>query len=159
MNADEFRLLTLKHFAFLRIEFDCRTECGNAVPGFPDTLGSYETFFQNRTTGISIQFEIIERLPTVHLHRLSTVANERNIFALGLLLLVRAPGLNPLKDEVGLPLSKDVETLLMEYALALKVTGEDILRGDFSVFPDLEREWLRQVELRKAAGASKFIYF
>ena len=159
MNANEFRILALEHFKFLVRDFNCESKLPTVPEDVPTRLAGYEVFFNNASTGVSVALEVIEMLPTVHLHRLSNSVNGRDVYPLGLLLLLRAPELNPLKDETGLPLRKDVETLLKEYAQGLKIAGADVLRGDFTIFPALEAEWTRQLELRTSLGSSKFIYF
>jgi hypothetical protein len=159
MTCDEFRELCLKHFRFLVTEFACEASFPESDPILPEWLRGYVVHFKNSTTRVSITLEVIERLPTVHLHRLDAGSDERNVFALGLLLLIRAPHLNPLKEEAGLPLKKDIETLLVEYAHALKVTAADVLGGDFTVFPALLEEWVRQSELRANPKRAQFKYF
>jgi hypothetical protein len=159
MNPNEFREFCVSHFNFLASDYDCEVSFPEPDPVVPDHLRGYDVFFQNPTTGITIKLEVSEKLPTVHIHRLHQTDGQQNVFALGLLLLVRAPDLNPLKHETGFPLSKSIQTLIIEYAHALKEVAKDLLKGDFQVFPELQKEWLRQVELRANRDPSKFRYF
>jgi hypothetical protein len=159
MSPSEFRELCVSHFDFLASDYDCHVSFPEPDPLIPDHLCGYEVFFQNSTTGISIKLEVSEKLPTVHIHRLHQTDAEQNVFALGLLLLVRAPDLNPLKHETGFPLSKTIQTFIIEYAQALKVAAKDVLEGDFRVFPELQKEWQRQGELRANRNSSRFTYF
>jgi hypothetical protein len=155
MKPDEFREFCISQFEFLVTDYDCEVSFPEA-PSVPYPHNSYKIVFQNATTGVIISLEVIERMPTLHIlqrhptdleHNVFTrfhpTHGECNIFPFRLLLLVRAPDLNPLRDESGLPLRKTVQTLIIEYAHALKIVAKDVLKGDFRVLPELQMEYRR----------------
>lgn len=149
MDSKLFHELCVRHFAFLSNEYGCLVEFIDPPGPLPDKYKGWRVFFRNATTGISITYEFIEKLPSVHLHNLNAVPEEPKAIKLGILILTRAPELNPLKDEKGLPLKQSPEELLSRYAVALKAIGADILRGDFSTFPHLYEEARRRANLRR----------
>src|ERR1017187_3230030 len=136
MNPEEFQQLCKSQFNFLVTDYDCQVSFPDADPTVPYPYDSYRVLFQNATTGIIIKFEVIEKMPTVHIlqrhptvleHNVFTRSHptygECNIFSFRLLLLVRAPDLNPLKDETRLPLRKTAGALIIDYADALKIVA------------------------------------
>jgi hypothetical protein len=110
------------------------------------------------TTAVEVELKQPEELPIVKLEELRDGRIRGASIPFGLLLLVRAPELNPLKDLVSLPLHKTTEVLLHEYAAALRLVGGDVLMGDFTVFPLAKAEGKRQMENR-TKSKERFVYF
>lgn len=159
MTQEEYRSAVTNAFQFLIDDFNCRVEYPLRGPSEVAWASGYDVDFINKVLCVEIGLQLPENLPTVHLRRLAALVGMRNVFPLGLLILVRAPERNPLKDVSSLPLSKNVRQLVLEYADALKRTAGDVLRGDFSVFPKLQEEAASQMAKRTSRSDRDFVFF
>jgi hypothetical protein len=125
----------------------------------------YTAIFQNETTAVRVYFEWQERYLSVQVCRLingkvqraaESLASEWARFHVGDLLTVRVPEY----DQSALQLPEEwkseqatmdeIGQSLEEYAGALRVHGGDILRGDFTVFPQLDKIAKRRARERGA---------
>jgi hypothetical protein len=114
-----------------------------------DSYGS-EVTYKNRTTGVKVSFEVRENEIFVYLIRLidgeipDYLDAPSRWFYLGNLVKLRSPTTNvPRKEGGDWFTPDDVDRFLTVYAELLKEYGEDVLRGDFSVFYELERQVAR----------------
>ena len=154
MNASEFQVLTERCFGFLQAKFGFCVIPSIASDTSPEPLRNLEVRYENATTGVHVCFEAYEQLPSVHLQKLTT----RESFPFGLLIMLRAPDLNPLASERSLPLKQPAETLLARYAELLEMFGRDVLQGDFGVFPSL-RDLRAVMQKKRGGGDPSFVYF
>lgn len=77
-------------------------------------------------------------------------------YRLSLLLRFREPGLNCYSTEAGQRLTvEDVDRTIANFAEGLKEYGQDILQGDFSVFPELERLMKEEFQKKKQEEPKK----
>ena len=114
-----------------------------------DSYGS-EVTYKNRTTGVKVSFEVRENEIFVYLIRLIDGETPDYLdapsrwFYLDNLVKLRSPPTNvPRKEGGDWFTPDDVDRFLTVYAELLKEYGEDVLRGDFSVFYELERQVAR----------------
>ena len=114
-----------------------------------DSYGS-EVTYKNRTTGVKVSFEVRENEIFVYLIRLidgeipDYLDAPSRWFYLDNLVKLRSPTTNvPRKEGGDWFTPDDVDRFLSVYAELLKEYGEDVLRGDFSVFSELERQVAR----------------
>jgi hypothetical protein len=111
-----------------------------------DSYGTDITY-KNQPTGIRISFEIRENDIFVYLIRLINgeippyLDAPSRWFYLDNLVRLRSPETTLPRKEAGDWLtSDDIDEILTAYAGALKEYGEDVLRGDFSIFAELARQ-------------------
>jgi hypothetical protein len=114
-----------------------------------DRYGS-EVTYKNPTTGVKVSFEVRENEIFVYLIRLidgeipDYLHAPSNWFYLDNLVKPRSPRTNvPRKEADDWFTPEDVDNFLSVYAELLKEHGEDVLRGDFHVFSELERQVAR----------------
>jgi hypothetical protein len=114
-----------------------------------DRYGS-EVTYKNQTTGVKVSFEVRENEIFVYLIRLidgeipDYLDAPSHWFYLDNLVKLRSPRTNvPRKEADDWFTPEDVDHLLSVYAELLKEHGEDVLRGDFLVFSELERQVAR----------------
>ena len=122
-----------------------------------DTYNSfYEVIYQNETTAVKVYFERRDMYVSVQVCRLVggklqkdpetlTPSTEWTCFQVDVLLMVRAPAYDQrpflLAEEARSheEVAEGIAVVLANYADALRAHGQDVLRGDFSVFPQLDR--------------------
>jgi hypothetical protein len=145
MKSEEFKSLCRRLFVFLEDEYGCcRTEGPFENPVVPVDFDAHTVRYENSTTAVTIHYEPYERLPCIHIRRLN---GNREGFNFGFLILATQPELDPLAFESGLPLKQSPGELLEKYAYALKLIGQDVLRGNFDIFPRLAE--IKAVEIQK----------
>jgi hypothetical protein len=129
-----------KAFRLLILEYGC------GRPRIRRTSYSVDITYKNATTGIKVSLEPRENLVIVYLIRLadgeipSYLDSPSSWHYLDTIIALRAPTdavKQKLPDEQLT--ASDVERILTEYADALRKYGDDVLRGDFSVFGELDR--------------------
>lgn len=106
-----------------------------------------EITYKNQTTGIKVSFELRENQIFVYLIRLingeipAYLDAPSRWFYLDNLVKLRSPSTTLPRKEFGDWLTPDdIDDILTAYASALKKYGEDVLRGDFSVFTELAQQ-------------------
>lgn len=106
-----------------------------------------EITYKNQTTGIKVSFEFRENQIFVYLIRLineeipAYLDAPSRWFYLDNLVELRSPSTTLPRKEFGDWLTPDdINDILTAYASALKEYGEDVLRGDFSVFAELAQQ-------------------
>ncbi len=142
---DDFRELCRTLFRFLEEEYGFRVTEEKS-----DVFGSYITY-RNTTTAVIISFEPREGGVFIRLYRLVDGKipdypvfvhpdTQLNMFYLDTLLEVRVPSLHVEQDpkEMAKPSLSKLKEVLQQYAALLHLYANDILRGDFKVFEDLE---------------------
>lgn len=114
-----------------------------------DRFGSEETY-KNQTTGVKVSFDVRENDISVYLIRLINgeipdyLEAPSRWFYLDNLVKLRSPATNvPRKKGSDWLTPDDIDRILSAYADLLRKYGEDVLRGDFSVFSELERQVAR----------------
>jgi hypothetical protein len=114
-----------------------------------DNYGS-EVTYKNRTTGVKVSYEVRENEIFVYLIRLINGEIPEYLdapscwFYLDNLVKLRSPATNvPRKKGSDWLTLDDIDRILSAYADLLRKYGEDVLRGDFSVFSELERQVAR----------------
>jgi hypothetical protein len=144
MNSRQWERRVERDFGYLRTEFDCRI-----VDRSDKNWWETSITYQNATTAVKVarseEFDCVEtdmirlvdgvRPP----HPVFVSATPKlHQFALGHLLMIRAPELwNEIKEQKGL--SDDaIAAQLASAAMALREFGADVLRGDFSSFDEME---------------------
>jgi hypothetical protein len=102
--------------------------------------------YKSETTGIKISLEIRDNQIFVYLIRLINGSIPAYLdapsrwFYLDNIVKFRSPSATlPRKGFGDLLTADDIDYILSEYALALKEYGEDVLRGNFSIFTELAR--------------------
>jgi len=107
--------------------------------------------FWNTTTAVTIHYEL-GSLPWVELAELvrdSSRVIERNRTSLEFLLTERAP------EEAGIPAGRsdevDVKHVIYEKARLLRQYGQDVLGGDFRIFPRLKELAAENLQRREEA--------
>lgn len=158
-----FFKLCSKHFEFLIDEFGCRL-VGKKSDNFKDEL-----IYRNATTAIKISYEPRESYVFILLCQLvngkipdyPVFINRKtklHQFYLDDLLVLRSPSTRIRKKPFGDTIppnldvkqiiqacaadpftKRDLEHMVKTYAAALRKHGADILRGDFTVFAQLEK--------------------
>jgi hypothetical protein len=133
-------------FSFLVEEFGFQR-------GFKKTdsrAGIYRVWYKSNTTGVEVWLEWREQRIYVELFRLVDGRIKQNPIVIGPksdlnqfnledLLAIREPGLTLRSRAPGEPLTvRSVQLFLTQYAAALRQRGSDILRGDFTIFRQLE---------------------
>ncbi|NOS72558.1 MAG: hypothetical protein HOP33_21885 [Verrucomicrobia bacterium] len=135
MNASQFQSDCRNAFRFLEDHYKCSIVQPPPDERLPEWLRGLELHYQNTTTEIIIHFEPLDAVPVIHIRRRGA---DRNSHSLGVLLLVKDPGLHSLTSKkAGHPL-RDPTVMLELYAHALRTAGDDVLRGDFTIFPKLD---------------------
>ena len=141
-----------KSFRFLVDEFQCRVT-SEASDAWGDELT-----YQNSTTAVNIRYEPREKYVFILLCRLvggkvpehpGVVHPDTDLNRYGLddLLKLRAPALKILKKEFGVPFTeRNLRTMVETYARGVRNYAADILHGDFSIFPELEKIVKRRAE-------------
>lgn len=141
---DRFFNLCLQKFQFLFDEYGFKKKRKETAGG------DYSILFLNKTTAILVGFEWRDQYIYVRLCRLSdgefrknpiliTQDSELSCFDVEDLLTIRAPELSIDPALFGKALSdEEVERVLTIYADALHSQASDILKGDFSVWPELD---------------------
>ena len=126
---DKFRYLATYGFELTSIE--------------EDRYGT-EITYKNETTGIRVSYEIRENDIFLYLIRLvkgeipAYIDAPSRWFYLDNLVKLRSPSTTlPQKEPEDWLTPDDIDEILTAYANALKEYGEDVLRGDFSVFVEL----------------------
>ncbi len=136
-----------KHFRFLQDNFGCR------LVDAKESVYEASVTYTNATTGVEITFDPRENYILVSLIRL--IGGEvvpyhvapHNWLYLHELLEARAPStVIHGKKHGDWMTGPDMERILSEYADALRRYGDDILRGDFSLFTQLVEARRRRYE-------------
>ena len=174
MNSELFFKLCDRYFQFLLEKFGCRVVSRKDN----SWRWGYEVTYQNSTTAVKIRYEPADhyvfillcqlvngKIPDypVSIHRKTKLHQ----FYLDDLLVLRSPGTRirskPFGDTipddlsakqiieacVANPFTKhDLEHMVKTYAAALRKHGADILRGDFTVFAQLEKIVKKRAEER-----------
>ena len=141
---DRFFSLCLQKLQFLFDEYGFKKKRKETAGG------DYTILFQNKTTAIIVGFEWRDQYIYVRLCRLSdgefrknpifiTEDSEISCFDIEDLITIRAPEMGIDPAVFGKALSDDeVESVLAIYADAVHTQASDILKGDFSVWPELD---------------------
>lgn len=107
----------------------------------------YKVVYQNKTTSVHINWEFRDNLIYIHIYRLIngnllryptiiTKDTKINSFDFENLLSVRRP--QAIIDATPKNI-EDVDRILATYSRLLRSVGSDVLKGDFSVLPDIEK--------------------
>ncbi len=112
--------------------------------------GWAEVLYRNRTTAVKIWWEYRDSYFEVSLSRLVDGKllddpwfilpdSVLNTFYLSNLVAIRCPDRKTLPKLIGTPFTDgDIEELMSAQSSALREWADDVLRGDFSVFPQLD---------------------
>jgi hypothetical protein len=148
-NKTEFPNICQKHFRFLEEEFNCLFFFKQ------DSYGEYIDYL-NSTTGISINFVpmdagmvyvLISRLVGNKIPEYPIFVQksqmELNTFDLEDLLAIRAPLFKierPSFEQLEKPFKPRVfEKTIVQLSNALRIYAQDVLKGDFSIFSELDK--------------------
>jgi hypothetical protein len=138
-----FRLFVdtvLRTFAFL-------DEFSFTLDSCSDSKNECSVRFKNATTGVEIRYEM-PNAPTVSVARLGRYGRfSRDHYGLKFIIAERCPERDV--DHILTRSTPDTgfKELLESYAELLKEYATDILKGDFSVFPQLERHVRREMRI------------
>lgn len=136
---DEFLEIGEKEFQFLVDEFGFKKRANKT------DAGVHRLSYENKTTKAEIGFDWRDQYIYVLLGRRDRKPPQRpedEIVAFDLedLLKVRTGKRAVDQDRFGRALTrKDVKELLTTYASALREHAADVLQGDFTVFPEVEK--------------------
>jgi hypothetical protein len=142
---DEFFKIGEKEFQFLVDEFGCKKRANKT------DVGVYRLRYENGTTKIEIGLEWRDQYVYVLLgrreekkakdaRRLPRPEDELLAFNLEDLLKLRTGKYAIDQDRFGKALTrKDIKEILSTYARGLREHAADVLQGDFTVFPELEK--------------------
>ena len=139
---DEFFEIGEKEFRFLVDEFGFKKKANKT------DVEVYRLRYESKTTNVEIGFEWRDQYIYVLLGRRDRKKPERmprpedDLLAFGLedLLKLRTGKYAIDEDRFGKALTrKDVRDILSIYARGLREHGVDVLQGDFSIFPELEK--------------------
>src|SRR5713226_8350677 len=112
--------------------------------------GTYRVLYQSETTAVEIGLEWREQYVYVELFRLVNgkikenpviIGRESDLTSFNLedLIALKAPQMKLSPEYFNRPLTvQSLEHVLTRYARALRDCGRDVLKGDFSVFAELE---------------------
>lgn len=143
--ADEFFEIGEKQFQFLVDEFGFKKRARKT------DAGVYSLRYETKTTEVAIGFEWRDQYIYVSLGRRDRMKpgekgkmprpeDELISFDLEDLLKLRTGKYAIGEDRFGRALTrKDVKEILTTYARGLREHGADVLQGDFSIFPELEK--------------------
>jgi hypothetical protein len=143
--TDEFFKVGEKEFQFLVDEFGFKRRARET------DAGVYSFRYETKTAEIGIGFEWRDQYIYVLLGRLDRKApqekgrlprpeDELTVFNLEDLLKLRTGKYAIDEDRFGKALTrKDVKEILSTYARRLREHAADVLQGDFSIFPELEK--------------------
>lgn len=155
-EKDKFEMLCRKIFNFLEKDFGCRLD--SVVR---DSYGAYLAY-RNSTTGVKISFTPGDGDVLIYLIKLIdgvmpvypvtiTLKDSVYYFELDEVISIKNPTLqilNPSTDEMIKKIST-LKEILLQQAEYLKKYAADILKGNFSIFPELEKI------VKKRAGVLK----
>lgn len=136
---DEFLEIGEKDFQFLVDEFGFKKRANKT------DVGIYRLRYENKTTKVEIGFDWREQYVYVLLGRRDKEPPQRPedelvAFDLEDLLKLRTGKHAIDQNRFGKALTrKDINEFLTTYARALRQHAADLLQGDFSVFPELEK--------------------
>jgi hypothetical protein len=142
---DEFLETGEKEFQFLVDEFGCKKKANKT------DVEVYRLPYENTTTKVEIGFDWREQYLYVLLGRrdreklkakgrMPRPEDEIIAFNLEDLLQLRTGKYAIDQDRFGKALTrKDIKDILSTYARALREHAADVLQGDFSIFPELEK--------------------
>lgn len=140
-SPDAFRSSCAEHFQFLVDDFGCEL-LAHAL--------DFVAVYNNATTIVRISAGGYGSQISVGLGRVERVRYELETYPLEKLLLIRCKTLS-LVGPGGYPTNNDQEFQLPHYAKALRDHAQDILRGDFSVWPALRKKgWPRKRANKRA---------
>jgi len=137
--VDEFFKLGEKEFQFLVDEFGFKKKAKKT------DVGVYRVPYENETTKVEVGFDWRDQYLYVLLGRRDRKPPQRRedeLIAFGLEDLVKLRTGNYAVDQerFGKALTlKDVKEIVSTYARALREHAADVLQGDFSIFPELEK--------------------
>jgi hypothetical protein len=142
--VDTFSRVCLEKFHFPVTEFACKSVVKK------ERSGVCRVIYRNGTTAVEIGLEWKEQYIYVEICRLVDGKMKENPIVIGLesdltvfnmddLLSIRAPKVERRSKPTGGPLTPDdIEKILTDRALALHRYAQDILRGDFRIFCELD---------------------
>lgn len=139
---DEFFEIGEKEFRFLVDEFGFKKKANKT------DVEVYRLHYETKTTAVEIGFEWRDQYINVLLGRRDKKPPERMprpedellAFSLEDLLKLRTGKYAIDQDRFGKALTrKDIKEILNTYARGLREHGTDVLQGDFSIFPELEK--------------------
>ena len=140
--SDEFLKIGEKEFRFLVDEFGLKKRANKT------DAGTYYLLYENKTTTVAVTLEWRDQYINVLLgrrdrkvpDRLPRPEDELLSFSLEDLLKVRTGKYAIEEGRFGRALTrKDIKEVLSAYARGLREHGADVLQGDFSIFPKLEK--------------------
>jgi len=140
-----FLRVAKKAFRFLIDEFQCRLTSKKS-----DAWGA-ELTYQNDTTAVNVRYEPREQFVFVLLCRLINgkmpAYDSFDSFGLSDLLTLRAPELKIRKRSAPERFTEnDLRHMVITFARGVRGHATDILHGDFSIFPELEKIVKRRAE-------------
>ena len=154
MDKEEFTKETIKSFDFLTKKFNFRIKSQKSDNQI------YRVIYQNETTAVKVFFEEREQWIFVDLYRLINgkikenpiiICNdgELNEFDLQNILIIRDFAKRRIFRNLYSNKKKNFKKILQLLSKALKENAQDVLKGDFSIFPELEKIVKSRIKPRK----------
>ena len=143
--TEEFFEIGEKEFQFLPDEFGFKKRARKK------DAGVYSLLYETKTTDVAISFEWRDQYIDISLGRRDRKApqekgrlprpeDELTVFGLEDLLKLRTGEYAISENRFGRALTrKDIKEILNTYARGLRKHATDVLQGDFSIFPSLEK--------------------
>jgi hypothetical protein len=101
--------------------------------------------FRNKTTGVEVTYDVPE-LPCVSVAQLNAKKSAwGKQYGLIYLIEERCPSQNLIGFQAETLTLAQFKPILRHYAQVLKECGSDILKGDFSIFPKLEKRAQKRI--------------
>lgn len=154
MDVDEFKLYCAEQFSFLQNDF------GFVLMRLPKKKdrNPFSVRYENATTIVIIEGANYGFGIDVWLATRGIAASNNKGYHLGDLINIRRPELMP--SQAKLTDTRDVQKLqLREYAFALRECAQDVLNGDFTIFPALAaavenrvKQWAREAKKKETAA-------
>lgn len=154
MDKEEFVKETTAVFEFLIKKYGFR------IKSTQSDNQTYRVVYQNKTTAVKIFFEVRDQWIILSLFRLIDGKikeapiiicrdSELNEFYLENLLILRDPETDDALEKLYSGKVRNFKKVLQLLASGLKKNAEDILKGDFTIFPELEKIVKSRIKPRK----------
>jgi hypothetical protein len=160
MEKEEFCEKVVKEFEFLvqKHGFRIKSKKGDNH--------TFEVRYQNQTTAVRVLFEVKDQMIFTDLCRLVNGKlkdepiiichhSELNTFDLQDVLILREPILQFKIEKLYNAHKKNFNKMVQLLSQGLKKNAQDILRGDFSIFPELEKLVKSRIKRRKNVSAKE----